>query len=399
MEKSKIPKDFIKWLVDLRRWFHRYPEPSYKEIKTAGKICEILENLNVSFQAGIGKTGVVAMLDGKNPGPVVAFRADMDALLLEEANDVPYRSRHAGLMHACGHDGHMTIALGIIKRLVESGWKEKGSGRILFIFQPAEEGGAGAKAMLESGIFNDQPVEAVFAGHMYPELPAGHIGIAPSISNASADTINIRIEGKGGHGAHPHQCKDPIVAGAHVVTQIQALISREIPPLESAVITIGRFQAGTASNIIPEQALLEGTLRTLCPKIREQIIRRLAELLKGLEVSFNITATLEIKPGYPVLVNHPELVTFTMDCARDLIGNDHVHTLEPRMGAEDFAFFLERWPGVMVGLGCHDPEKGFLHGLHSPHFHLDERVLAVGTRLFGKVLTQYLEGLQSERVS
>ncbi len=391
MEKSKIPKDFIKWLVDLRRWFHRYPEPSYKEIKTAGKICEILENLNVSFQAGIGKTGVVAMLDGKNPGPVVAFRADMDALLLEEANDVPYRSRHAGLMHACGHDGHMTIALGIIKRLVESGWKEKGSGRILFIFQPAEEGGAGAKAMLESGIFNDQPVEAVFAGHMYPELPAGHIGIAPSISNASADTINIRIEGKGGHGAHPHQCKDPIVAGAFLVTQLQPVISREVSPLESAVITIGRFRAGTASNIIPEEAVLSGTLRTLKPELRERIKKRLKDITEGIEKLFHVSINLEIREGYPVLINKPELVKHAVSCAEEILGTNCVHSQEPRMGAEDFSYFCNMWGGVMAGLGCHDPKKGMLHGLHSCHFDMDETVLEVGVRYFTGLLTRYLE--------
>ncbi|MBU0988171.1 MAG: amidohydrolase, partial [Proteobacteria bacterium] len=272
-------------------------------------------------------------------------------------------------------------------------WPREGAGKILFIFQPAEEGGAGAKAMLQSGFFNSEPVAAVFAGHMHPELAAGDIGTALEISNAAADTIAIRITGKGGHGAHPHQCKDPIVVGAHLVTQLQTLISRELPPLENAVLSIGRFEAGTASNIIPENAFLEGTLRTLRPEIREKILMRLKELVRGIEISYNVSAALRVKPGYPVLVNDAGLVNFTQNVAKEILGNDHVHTLAPRMGAEDFAYFCRKWGGVMVGLGCHDPRKGFQHGLHSPYFDFDETVLAVGTRLFGSLLIRYAEKL------
>ncbi|MBW2193507.1 MAG: amidohydrolase [Deltaproteobacteria bacterium] len=355
----KLPDTFHDWLVDLRRHFHRFPERGYKEKKTAAKICEVLKTLDVPFQAEVGGTGITARLLARRPGPLVAFRADMDALPLTEANDVSYKSQHEGTMHACGHDGHMTIALGVIRWLVESGWSRKGSGEVLFIFQPAEEGGAGAKAMLDTGSFDALPVEAIFAGHMYPVLPVGDIGVAAEVSNAAADVLKIRITGKGGHGGYPHQCKDPIVAGAHIVTQIQALISREIPALENVVLTIGQFHAGTAPNIIPEEAYLEGTLRTLCPDIREQMFSRLRDLLRGVAVSFGIQAELEIKPGYPVLVNNPELVAFMKTSAGELMGADHVHTLLPRTGAEDFAYFCERWPCVMVGLGCHDPEEGF----------------------------------------
>jgi amidohydrolase len=234
-------------------------------------------------------------------------------------------------------------------------------------------------------------VAAAFAGHMYPEFAVGHIGIAPEISNAAADTLFIRLRGKGGHGAHPHHCKDPIVAGAHLVTQLQFLISRELPPQESAVLTIGRFQAGTASNIIPEDAVLEGTLRTLQPDIRKQIIKRLEELVKGVARSCGIRATLEVKKGYPVLINDSELVKHTVACAQEILGADKVHRGLPRMGAEDFAYFCQKWGGVMVGLGCHDPLKGFQHGLHSPYFNIDERALEIGTRFFAYVLTQYME--------
>jgi len=388
---QKLPDGFFNWLVDLRRWFHRFPEPAYKEEKTAAKICEVLKGLKVPFQSGVGGTGVVAKLRAEHKGPVIAYRADMDALPLEQKNTVPYKSQNEGFMHACGHDGHMTIALGIIRWLIENGWCQNGSGEIIFIFQPAEEGGAGALAMLESGIFDSEPVEAVFAGHMYPEFPVGHIGIAPEVSNAAADNLIVRIKGKGGHAAYPHHCRDPIVAGAHLVAQIQSLISRELPPHESAVLSIGRFHAGTASNIIPENAELEGTLRTLKPDVREHIIKRLQDMVRSVARSFNISATLEVKEGYPVLVNDPKLVKHTLECAGDVLGTDNVHTGLPKMGAEDFAYFCQKWGGVLVGLGCHDPRKGLQYGLHSPYFDIEEKVLDVGTRLFGQVLMGYME--------
>lgn len=389
--QKKLPEDFFHWLVDIRRWFHRFPETAYKEKKTSGKICDVLNTFGVPFQSGVGETGILARLRAKKTGPVLAFRADMDALPLNEANEVSYKSQHHGLMHACGHDGHMTIALGVIKWLIERDWQKRGKGEILFIFQPAEEGGAGAKAMLDTGIFDLEPIEAVFAGHLHPERPVGDIGIADEISNAAADTIFIRLKGKGGHGAHPHQCKDPIVVGAHLVTQLQMLISRELPPLESAVLSIGRFEAGTASNIIPEEALMEGTLRTLRTDVRSRIIDRLKTLVEGIEKSYDVTAAVEILKGYPVLVNDANLVKHTKKCAGDVLGRDHVHTDLPRMGAEDFSYFCQKWPGVMVGIGCHDPHKGFQYGLHSRHFDFDERTLDVGTRLFAYVLTQYIE--------
>ena len=388
---TTLPADFFKWLVDLRRFFHQSPEPAYKEVKAAAKICELLDAFNVPFQSGVGKTGVVARLRSRRSGRMVAFRADMDALPLEEKNDVPYKSRNPGYMHACGHDGHMTIALGVIRWLIENRWPQNGSGEIVFIFQPAEEGGDGARTMLNTGIFDNEPICAAFAGHMYPELPRGHIRLAPEISNAAADSFSIQLKGKGGHGAHPHLCKDPIVAGAHLITQLQSLISRELPPLESAVITIGRFQAGTTTNIIPEEAVLEGTLRTLKPDIRKEMIKRLDDMVKGVAGSFGIRATLNITEGYPVLVNDPALVKHVTTCALNVLGAENVHSGLPRMGAEDFAYFCQKWGGVMVGLGCHDPDKGFQHSLHSPYFDLDEKVLEVGTLLFSNVLTEYLD--------
>ena len=278
---DNLPTPFHDWLVALRRWLHQHPELSYQEVKTAARIAEVAESLGLSVETGVGKTGVIARLRAKRAGPTVALRADMDALPLDEANAVPYKSRHPGVMHACGHDAHMTIALGVARWLVESRWPEQGRGEVLFVFQPAEEGGAGARAILESGAFDPTSVAAIFAGHLQPELAVGHIGLAPGVSNAASDSIRIHIIGKGGHAAHPHLCADPIVAGAHLVTQLQTIVSRSLAPTEPAVVSIGRFQAGSAGNIIAPQARLEGTLRTLTAETRETALARLQELAAG----------------------------------------------------------------------------------------------------------------------
>ena len=388
---------FHDWLVDLRRELHRIPELGYKEEKTAAKICQVLDELQIPYQTSVGKTGVVARVKSENAGPVAAFRADMDALPLEEANDVSYKSLHPGLMHACGHDGHVTVALGIIRWLQEENWPKKGNGEIIFFFQPAEEGGAGAKAMLDTGLFDSEPVTAIFAGHMNPELPVGQVEFISGTAHAATDTLRIRIKGRGGHGASPHLCVDPIIAGAHLVTQLQVFVSRNLPPRESAVLTIGEFHAGTKENIIPEEAHLLGTLRTLSPEVRALAIRRIDEMVKGLELAFGVTTVFENIEGYPCQVNQNKLVDFIKSCTEEVLGAAGVHIGKPRMGAEDFSYFCQKWPGAMFGLGCHDPAEGFQFPLHSSRFDMDERVLDIGVRLFGQALVRFLEEGSSER--
>jgi amidohydrolase len=390
-----MPESFLlpfhDWLVGLRRDLHQIPELGYREHKTAAKICRVLDQLEVPYQTAVGKTGVVARLKAETGGPLVAYRADMDALPLEEVHDVAYKSQHKGLMHACGHDGHVTVALGIIRWLKEREWPREGRGEIIFFFQPAEEGGAGAKAMLDTGLFDQEPVKAIFAGHMNPELPVGRVELIYGTAHAATNTIGIRIRGKGGHGAAPHLCIDPIIAGAHLLTLLQTFTSRSLCPLDSAVLTIGEFHAGTAENIIPEEAHLKGTLRTLTPEVRRQAIRRIEQMVGSLDPAFGVTTTLKNIEGYPAHINDSAMVDHLKDCVNDVLGADAAYIARPRMGAEDFAYFCQKWPGAMVGLGCHDPAKGFEFALHSPHFDMDERVLDVGVQLFGHALIQFIE--------
>lgn len=370
------------WLVETRRALHRIPELGYHEIKTAAFIAERLSDWGVPFRSGVGGTGILARIAGKGPGPVVALRADMDALPLHEQNQVEYRSEHPGIMHACGHDGHMTIVLGVIRTFLEEGWSASGAGTLLFVFQPAEEGGAGARAVLESGVSDLKDVSAYFAGHLHPELPAGHVGLAATVSNAASDNLKIRLTGKGGHGAQPHLCVDPIVAGAYLVTQLQTVVSRGVHPLDSVVLTIGRFRAGTAPNIIPQEAVLHGTLRTLREGVRASVLARVEEIVRGLERAHGVRGKLTVTPGYPLLVNDEGMSRFTAERAKALLGEGCVHAEAARMGSEDFAYFLQRAPGVLVRIGCHDPSLELRHGLHSPHFEMDERALDTGVRLF-----------------
>jgi amidohydrolase len=386
------PSPLHDWLVQLRRGFHQHPELAYGETETSRRVAEVLRDLGVEVRTGIGGTGILARIETGRPGPVVAFRADMDALPLQEATDAPYRSVVKGVMHACGHDAHITIGLGVARTLMEKEWPRKGKGRVLIVFQPAEEGGAGALAMLQTGVLDAEPVEAFFAGHMHPELPTGHIGIASGVSNAASDSLAIRLKGKGGHGAQPHLCVDPIVAGAALVTQLQSIVSRSLCPIDSAVLTIGQFHAGTASNIIPETATLNGTLRTLRSEVRELMLERLRQMLKGLEAAYGVTADLEVAKGYPVLENDSKVADYVQQVASQYLGPDRVHLELPRMGAEDFAYFLQRFPGALIRLGCHDPEAGFQYGLHSPHFDIDERVLGVGVGLFSRLIMERFAG-------
>lgn len=386
-----ISAEFSRWLSATRQRFHRIPEVAYQEVRTAAAIGAVLDEWGVPHDDGIGQTGIVARLDGAAAGPTVALRADIDALPLIEASGLACASEHPGVMHACGHDAHIAMALGVVRLLVERQWPQSGRGRIIFIFQPAEEGGAGAKAMLDSGYFKELPIDAIFAAHVDPQMVTGEVGIVDGPAYAATNEVRLKVTGRGGHGAYPHNCIDPIVAAAHLVTQIQTVVSRTVDPLDPAVVSICQFHGGTASNIIPETVTLEGTLRTLSAKTRELVVTRLREMVRHTAAAFDVRIDCDIIDGYPVTVNHPEPVRHARRCVVEVLRADRVKAQRPAMGAEDFAYFSDLWGGMMIQLGCRRPGTDFVHGLHSPHFALDEGALPVGVEVLSHIVTAFLE--------
>ena len=391
MDNLEKSKRFNKWLLQIRRDFHMYPEIAYKEIRTSNKIARILNDLGLEVKTGIGKTGVMGLLKGRYPGKTIGLRADMDALPITEKNNVDYTSKKKGLMHACGHDAHITIMLGVVKYLVDNGLKNLLKGNVKFIFQPAEEGGAGAKAMIEDGILENPDVDRVIACHMFPGLQIGHVGIFETQSHASADAVRLFIKGKGGHAARPELCDDPIVAASYFVTQIQTIASRNITPSDSIVVTIGKFVGGTAYNIIPDSVELLGTVRALDEKVRLKAKHRLIEITKGLKKSFNLKeCILDYQDGYPVCINDKKVSLFMKNIASQVIGKDYVHILKPGMGGEDFAYYALQKPSSIIMLGSANKKKGINSALHSSTFDIDEGVLKIGVDIFSRAVIEYL---------
>ena len=378
------------WLVTTRRDFHRYPEVSNQESRTSKRIKEILGQLGVEVQDLHGLTGLVGLIRGQGQGTTVGLRADIDALPIQELNDVPYKSRHDGIMHACGHDVHTTVMLGVAKQIQESGLRKELKGNVKFLFQHAEEVGSGAKDMIAHGVLENPRVDRIFACHVSPDLPVGTVGVFRTLSHASADRFSLVIEGKGAHGGRPNEGIDPIVAGSYFVTAIQSVVGRNIKPTDAAVITVGKFMAGKAANVIPKQANLEGTIRALSDNVMGQIITRMREIIQGIEQTFGVRCDLKFRGTLPACVNDEDTSSFLYDVAVHVLGSDRVQYLPPVTGSEDFAFFAIERPGAILRLGSGNREKGLVHPLHSPHFDVDEEVLAVGVRLFTEVIRQSL---------
>jgi len=361
-------------ITEWRRDLHAHPELQYDVHRTAGSVSERLKSFGCDdVVAGIGRTGVVGVIRGRKPGAkVIGMRADMDALPIEEATTVAYKSTVPGKMHACGHDGHTAMLLGAAKYLAET---RNFAGTAVVIFQPAEEGGAGARAMMDDGLFDRFGIEQVFGMHNYPGMPIGQFAIRSGPMMASTDTIGIDLEGVGGHAAWPHFGVDTVLVGAQIVNQLQSIVARNVDPLQAAVISICMFQAGHADNVIPQQAKLRGTARALSPKVRDLLQKRVREVVEGTARAYGAKAELTYTTGYPVLVNEERKTAFAAGVAREVAGKDKVNTdCAPLMGAEDFAFMLQERPGAFIYIG-----NGNSAQLHNPAYDFNDEAIPVGT--------------------
>ncbi|RTZ97220.1 MAG: amidohydrolase [Deltaproteobacteria bacterium] len=383
-------RDFHRWLIDIRRDFHRHPELSHHETRTTNRIIDILGKMGIDTRRLDGMTGAIGLITGATSGKTIALRADIDALPLTELNTSGYRSEKDGVMHACGHDAHATIMLGVARKIIDTGLMKKRPGQVKFLFQPAEERVAGARAMIRQGVLENPSVDRVIAAHVTPQLEVGKIGIFENLGFAAADRFVLTLTGKGGHGARPEECIDPIVAGAHFITQAQSIISRNIKALDAGVITVGKFMAGAVSNIIPETAVLEGTIRSLKKTVRTRLIDRLNDLADGLEKTFGVQASFVLHEGVPPGLNDKTVSADMFQAAAAIVGQENVSYIPPVMGAEDFAYFTQARPGAMIRLGCANHDKGIDYPLHSPRFDMDEKVLDIGVEIFYEAITRYL---------
>jgi amidohydrolase len=376
------------WLVEIRRTIHSHPELGFEEVETSRLVSEWLERFGIEVKRGVAKTGVVGLLWGGAPGKTVAIRADMDALPMDEATGVPYASKIKGKMHACGHDAHVTILLGVARFF--SSMRDKVKGNIKWIFQPGEEGFGGGKLMVEAGILEDPKVDAIFAAHVFPFLRTGQVGITEGKAMASSDKFTLRVIGKGGHGAYPHVTHDPILAAGHIITQIQSIVSRNVNPLDSAVVSFGAVHGGRAYNVIPDDVELTGTVRSLNPEVREELKSRIEQITRGVVVSLGLDYHYEFEYGYPVLINDAWMSKLVVSTCSKAIGKDNVEILQPSMGAEDFAYYLEKCPGAIFRLGVRNEKKGLIQPHHNTLFNIDEDVLPFGVEMFVRVIDEFL---------
>lgn len=383
---ATLPPLDVERLVADRRHIHAHPELGYEEFRTAKLVKDRLVKLGYDVRSEVGRTGVVGVRPSEGKGRCVMLRADMDALPISEANDVPYRSTVDGKMHACGHDGHVAIGLAVAERLAELDLP----GSVKFAFQPAEEGGNGAAAMIEDRVLADPAVDAAFGIHLWTDLPTGKLGITPGPVFASVDKFEIKITGRGGHAAMPHQAIDPIVVAAHVISALQTIVSRRRNPLEEAVVSVTSVAAGTAFNVIPEDAELKGTVRTFGGDIHKEAPTLVEEVAVGVARGLGAEAHVQYSRSYPPTINDDEMTSFMAEVAAEIVGTDSVVNGARTMGGEDMSFFLEKVPGCYALVGCRNPSKGADYPHHSPHFNIDEDALAIAAELLSRTAVAFL---------
>lgn len=375
----KVCAQIEQWLINCRREFHQIPEPGMKEYKTSKLIQQYLDEFGISYNV-IVNTGIVATLKGNQGGGVVAIRADIDGLPISEKNNFKYTSTHEGYMHACGHDAHIAIALGVAKILSER--KDEINGTIKFIFQPAEETVGGARPMIEKNVLKNPDVQKIFGLHVAPEIEVGKIGLKYGQMNAASDTIKLVIKGHSTHAAYPHHGIDAIMISGQVINALQSIVSRMIDPLESAVISIGEINGGTQGNIIAQKVEMIGTVRTLTPAIREKTLNKIVDIVEKLPKSYGGEGSLIHDPGYCALINDNSIVDIIKNNTIKLMGKDSTELInKPSLGVEDFAYYLKEVPGAFFRLGCGNETKGITKDGHDPYFKIDEDCLKIGVAI------------------
>ena len=396
---TRLTQADVEQIISDRRKFHRHPELGYNEQLTARAVADRLNQCGYEVRTGVGGTGVVGLL-GHNRDEnkrTLLYRADMDALPVQEENDVDYRSQNDGVMHACGHDAHVAIGLAVAKQLMAE--RDSLQGNIKFAFQPAEEGGNGAVAMIEAGVMQDPQVTAAVGLHVWNNMPVGTVGIYAGPLMAAVDEFELVVNGRGGHGAMPHQTVDAIVTAAQIVTALQTIVSRNVAPLDSAVVTVGKFIAGTAFNVISDTATLRGTVRTFNKETHARIPEMVERVIRGVAEAMGATCDLTYKRHTPPLVNNQEMCDLVSECAAEVLGAENVFTDESArtMGGEDMSYFLERVPGCYFFLGTRNDERGLIHPHHSARFDIDESALALGVEIMTRAARRYLgEGKRQE---
>ncbi len=373
-------------LIDIRRDIHAHPELAFEEHRTADLVADRLQAWGVDVHRGLGKTGVVGTLHRGSGSGAIGLRADMDALPIQESNTFDHRSKHSGKMHACGHDGHTAMLLGAAKYLAAH---PDFDGTVHFVFQPAEEGSAGAKVMIDDGLFEQFPVDAIFGMHNWPGLPAGQFTVRSGAMMASVDMIDIEIIGKGGHGALPHLASDPVVAAASVVTSLQSVVSRNIDPVEPSVVSITTIHGGDAHNVIPASVKLSGALRSLSHEGQSRATSQIKAISQSVAKGLGCRADVSVTPNYPVLINSPAETKLAADAAAALVGRDNVDSnCPPVMGSEDFAFMLQEKPGCYLFIGNGDGVGGC--SIHNPGYDFNDDVLTLGSSYWVRLAQQFL---------
>ena len=387
--KDKSAKLFD-WLVEIRRDLHEHPEIGMEETRTSAKVAEALERLGLDVKTGIGATGVVGLLKGGSPGRTIAIRADMDALPITEETGLPFASKNKGVMHACGHDGHVAMALGAARMLSEVRGDIRGD--VKFIMQPAEENYGGARDLVEEGVLENPKVDAIIALHIDTDAGVGKLVIKSGPIGASADVFMISINGKGGHGSEPQACVDPIHVAAHAITAIQTMIPRTLDARDPVVVSVCSIQGGTAFNIIPDSVHFGGTVRTLSGERHAEMPKKLEDIVRGVTSTFGATFDFTYIHGAPVTANEPGMTMLMRGTANELWGAESVIEMEkPHMGSEDYSYYLQKVPGVMGMLGARK-DGGIPHPSHHPKFDFDERCLPLGAELLAATAVKFLNG-------